>query len=485
MIGPSDSADGLKTALAEEQARTTELWGELDARDRQIAQMRYAGNDDAEVQRLRAEIRSLRTSTSWRITEPLRNLKTAWTAWRRGLAVTTRSPAPAHASVDAPSKTAKETPPGRRRILVVDVRIPVPDIQSSGVRMATIIGLLQELGFEVTLVSDHTEADYHWIFDNIGHELGMRTARLESQGVSVIFGYEAAAAHLVAAGTSYEFAFVSLPDLMLRYAPAIRAHAPQATLVYDTVDLHALRYRRAAELSGEAEKFRNAEHYDRLESANIRGADRVVTISDDEARQVVRRHPDAHVITISNIHESRQSAPGFAGREGLLFIGHYLHPPNEDAAVYLVREILPLVQADLGPVPLYLLGSSPGDAITKLGSRDVRVIGQVEDPVPYFDRCRAFVAPLRFGAGMKGKIGQSMSLGLPVVTTTVGAEGMGLEDGVTTLIADEPRQFAAAVVRLCRDEALWNGLAQRSLRHVEDRFSREVARQALKALLRA
>jgi glycosyltransferase involved in cell wall biosynthesis len=484
LVAPPDSADELSTALAEERDRLAQLYAELDARDRQIAKMRFGGNEDAEVLRLRAEILSLRSSTSWRVTEPLRNLKTAWVAWRRGLPMrATGRKLNAHTSTDAASSPATKPRSARRRVLVVDVRLPVPDIQSSGVRMAAIVRLLRELEFDVTLVSDHGAADYHWIFDHVGQQLRTRTAKLESQGVGVIFGYDAAVAHLATEGETYEFALVCLPDLMMRYAPAIRLHAPQATLVYDTVDLHALRYRRAAELSGDAEKFRQAERYDRLESANILAADRVVAISTAEAERILHRHPDAHVFTLPNIHETREPAPGFAGRKGLLFIGHYLHAPNEDAAVHLAREILPIVQASLGPVPLYLVGSSTGETIRNLSGPDVHVAGQVEDAVHYFDRCRVFAAPLRFGAGMKGKIGQSMSLGLPVVTTTVGAEGMDIQNGVTALIADEPKEFAAAVVRLYHDETLWNALSRQAQLHIEGRFSNAVAREALKELL--
>lgn len=483
MTTPSDSADELRKSLAEERTRVSELFGEIDARDRQIARMRYGGNEDAEVLQLRAEILALRTSMSWRVTEPLRNLKTAWVAWRRGLPAISRGrSASAHSGIEATAKTRAALRPGRRRVLVVDVRIPAPDIQSSGVRMAEIVALLRDLGFEVTFVSDHGAADYHWIFEHVGQQLRTRVKALEDRGISVIFGYEAAVAHLAAAGENYEFAFVCLPDLMLRYAPAIRLHAPQAVLVYDTVDLHALRYRRAAELTGDAEKFRQAGHYERLESANVQSADRVVAISDEEAERIAQKHPHAQVFTVPNIHAPRQTVPGFAGRHGLLFIGHYLHAPNEDAARHLALDILPLVQATLGHEPLYLLGSSPGDAVRNLGTPDVHVIGQIADPVPWFDRCRVFVAPLRFGAGMKGKIGQSMSLGLPVVTTSVGAEGMGLQNGVTCLIVDEPKEFAAAVVRLCHDENLWNAVSREALRHVEINLSKPVARRALTAL---
>ena len=106
----------------------------------------------------------------------------------------------------------------------------------------------------------------------------------------------------------------------------------------------------------------------------------------------------------------------------------------------------------------------------------------MRDPDPYFDDARVFVAPLRYGAGMKGKIGQAMSLGLPVVTTSIGAEGMLLNDGAHALIADSAGEFAAAVVRLYRDKSLWYALRARALSHIESNFSEKPVAAHLKVL---
>ena len=481
------SADELEAALDEERARIAALYREIDLRDRQIAKMRYSGSEDAEALRLGAEIRALQASTSWRITAPLRSIKTRFLSWRRGLprapmsSATTR---PAPGLPELPDPHAGEGR-GRRKILVVDVRIPAPDIQSSGVRMTAIVDLLREFGFDVTFISNHGPADYHWVFANVGDQLRERVAKLRGQGVSVIFGYDAAIEHLISKGRCYEAAFVCFPDLMLQYAAAIRVYAPQATLIYDTVDLHGIRHRRAAELSRDAEDFRQADYYDRMEAVNILSADRIVAISAHEARLIANRHPDARVFTIPNIHSAQDRVPGFAERGGLLFIGHYLHAPNQDAAEHLARDIHPMVRAALGDVPLYLVGSSPTEQIKGLAGNGVHVAGHVPNAEEYFDRCRVFAAPLRYGAGMKGKIGQSMSLGLPVVTTSIGAEGMDLENGETALIADNPQDFAAAVIRLYRDEALWRELSRKALDHVGSRFSVSVARTALQELLLA
>ena len=122
----------------------------------------------------------------------------------------------------------------------------------------------------------------------------------------------------------------------------------------------------------------------------------------------------------------------------------------------------------------FIVGSDPSDLVLGLNSKDVVVTGYKKNLLPYFENSRVFVSPLRYGAGMKGKIGQSMAYGLPVVTTAVGAEGIGLKDGQNALIADEPQAFADAVIRLYKDESLWNKLSEKSIEYIENNYSRKI-----------
>jgi glycosyltransferase involved in cell wall biosynthesis len=166
----------------------------------------------------------------------------------------------------------------------------------------------------------------------------------------------------------------------------------------------------------------------------------------------------------------------------LLFVGGYRHPPNVDAAIFLCREIWPLLRARLPGVALYLLGSDAPPAVRALAGDGVEVIGQVPELEPWLDRCRVALSPLRYGAGVKGKINHAMSRGLPVVATSVSVEGMHLEDGVDVLVADDPARFAEAVARLYRDEALWHRLSAGGRANVERHFSPARAAASLEAL---
>jgi glycosyltransferase involved in cell wall biosynthesis len=186
---------------------------------------------------------------------------------------------------------------------------------------------------------------------------------------------------------------------------------------------------------------------------------------------------------VPNIHEVAPIGTVFEQRRDILFVGGFLHQPNEDAVIFFVREIFPLIRQRLGDVRFFVVGSNPPPHVLALNSEGVVVTGYVKDLLPYFGSSRVFVCPLRYGAGMKGKIGQSMSFGMPVVTTSVGAEGMELVDGDTALIADGPAAFADAVARLYTDEELWARLAQRSLDHIREKYSREAVRGKIRKIL--
>ena len=221
---------------------------------------------------------------------------------------------------------------------------------------------------------------------------------------------------------------------------------------------------------------------------NVRISNRryfVIAVTDTEQREILKRAPDAKVEIIPNIHTVIEETPPFESRQGLLFIGHYLHTPNEDAIFYFVDEILPSIKEQLGNIPFFILGSSVTKSMKRVKSDSVHLIGYVEDPKPWFNKARLFVAPLRYGAGMKGKIGQSLGLGLPVVTTSIGAEGMVLENGKHILIADNPMDFANEVVKLYQDPVLWNKLAELGRLHISQHFSETAARGIIQKIFQS
>jgi len=171
------------------------------------------------------------------------------------------------------------------------------------------------------------------------------------------------------------------------------------------------------------------------------------------------------------------------GRSGVLFVGGFQHPPNIDAAITLVKDVMPHVWRELGAIRVTIVGSHPPPDVQALASPQVDVTGWVEDLEPLLDSARVMAAPLRYGAGMKGKIAQALSVGLPVVTTAVGAEGLENGDKDCMLIAETAQDLASRVVQVYRDDELWRRLSSAGQTLIAERCSTEVLSRRLGELL--
>jgi glycosyltransferase involved in cell wall biosynthesis len=263
----------------------------------------------------------------------------------------------------------------------------------------------------------------------------------------------------------------------------VRKYAPQARVVFDTIDLHYLRERRGADVADDAALRRSAERTRTLELDCIARSDATLVVSGVERALLAQDAPGARVDILSNLH--RIAGPGhpFAHREDLVFVGGFRHPPNVDAVLWFVREVFPLIRAARPALRFHCIGGDVPADIRALGAQPgVEIHGHVPELQPWLDGCRVSVAPLRYGAGVKGKINQAMAHGLPVVATSPAVEGMHLHDGVDVLVADRPEDFARAVLRLDDDAALWEQVAANALDNVATHFSLQAAREAVRDL---
>jgi glycosyltransferase involved in cell wall biosynthesis len=247
--------------------------------------------------------------------------------------------------------------------------------------------------------------------------------------------------------------WVSRPDLLQKYLPHLRRRT-NAKIIYDTVDLHFLRLQREAALTGRDNSWRAMRD---LEYELARRSDCTIVTSECERDLLAPDGLRTHVVPI--IEQPLQTHTVYSARHGLLFLANYTHEPNVDAAMWLVHEIMPRVWERIPNVHLILAGAEPTPAVQKIACERVRVTGYVPDVRPLFEQARLFIAPLRFGAGMKGKIVESLAHGLPVVTTQVGAEGIGLTDGIDALIANDVESIVGRTLRLYTDETLWSQIA--------------------------
>jgi glycosyltransferase involved in cell wall biosynthesis len=224
-------------------------------------------------------------------------------------------------------------------------------------------------------------------------------------------------------------------------------------------------------ISGDSALLDVITQFRRIELYNTACADLILATTDEEKTRLLVEQPNAKVTTLPNIQEIIPPKTPFAQRRGLLFIGSFWHKSNEDAVTFFVQNILPRITEKIPDLVFYIIGSNIPSSIESLRSPNVEPLGSVPDITPYFESCRIFVAPLRFGTGMKGKVGHSLSRGLPAVATRIGAEGMDLRHERHLLIADDPEDFADRVVRLYNDEALWRRLSAESLMHLATSYS--------------
>lgn len=184
--------------------------------------------------------------------------------------------------------------------------------------------------------------------------------------------------------------------------------------------------------------------------------DRCITVSDVDRRLLTSVNPRLRLEVVPNGVDTQvyRPLPKENSRPALLFIGHMNYPPCIDGAIYLVREILPHVRQAVSDVEVWIVGMDPAPEVMQLDGDDVHVTGRVPDIVPYYLRSRVCVVPLRSGGGTRLKILEAMALGRPVVSTTIGCEGLNVVDDQDLLIADRPDDFAAKTVRLLSDASL-------------------------------
>jgi glycosyltransferase involved in cell wall biosynthesis len=277
----------------------------------------------------------------------------------------------------------------------------------------------------------------------------------------------------------FQVALFSRPDVAGALLSSIKRTSPGIKTIYDTVDVAFLRLEREYRVVADKHFARLARRYKKLETRLARSCDQVWCVTPEDQFALSQEVPSAKFEIIPNIHPLQDRGESFVARRGLVFIGNFLHRPNEDAVHFFMREIYPIVREAVPGVTISIVGSDPTSAITAYGSENVTVTGYVPDVNPIFHSCRVFVAPLRFGAGMKGKIGQALSYGVPVVTTSVGAEGMGLVHGREALIADKAEDFAEALISVYNDAALWQRLSDQGVSHIARHFTPPVVEEKI------
>lgn len=362
----------------------------------------------------------------------------------------------------------------KRRALVMDHATPTPDRDAGSVTALNLMLLLREMAFEVSFIPEAS------LRASPGYTEALQRVGIEALHRPAITSVKQ---HLRQQGPRYELVLLIRPAVVEATLQTVRRYCPQARVLFETADLHYLRMQRQAKLYNDSRLKSAVERMKQRELRAINAVDATMIRSTAERALLQPLVPHARLYVFPLILELAGSAAAFNERSDLLFVGGFQHTPNVDAVKYFVTSIMPELRKRLPGLRLYAVGSHPPPEIRQLTREDVIITGFVKDLAAMLNRARVSVAPLRYGAGIKGKIGTAMAAGLPVVATPVAAEGMSLIHEETVLVAQGPDAFAQAVARLYQDAKLWNQLSQNGLDFARNMWGADAAWQTLAGIL--
>lgn len=379
-----------------------------------------------------------------------------------------------------------------KRILIIDDLPPLPDRAAGSLRMYHTVKQMLALGYQVTYV--------HLATRGLNEAAKRHMADLRAAGVELIwFEYETwwDIRSTPAARVVHERLIASL-ELPLRkldlvyicfwhiagyFIDELRKADPSVPIVVDSMDVHFLREERRVALLNESREKETVRQIKAQELAVYAKADAVTTVTEAD-RDVLRRDlPEKAIFIMTDVHDPQTARTSFEERRDFLFVGNFNHNPNEDAVVWFVSEIFPLIKKKLPEAQFWIVGNNPTPAVKAIASRDVIVTGWVPETRPYLERCRVAVAPLRFGAGNKGKVGEALAHGIPLVTTTIGAEGMNIAHAVHAFVADDPKEFALLAVELYTNHQLWERFSSEGKKLIVQQYSSALMRKRIEYLM--
>lgn len=361
-----------------------------------------------------------------------------------------------------------------RRVLVLDHCTPTPDQDAGSVSLYNIMMLLRDMNFQVTFIP---EDNFLYVPDY--------TPALQREGIEVLYSpwTQTVEQHLQELGSRYDLVFLFRPTVVERNLPAVKKYCPQAKTLFYTHDLHHLRMAREAQLEDDTKKMRAAEAMKTREFAAINAVDLSILVSTAELELLKTEISDSRLAVFPLILDIPGTTITWAQRQDIVFVGGFQHTPNVDAMLYFAQEIMPHLRPLLPGVRLYIVGSKPPKKIQALQNSDITVLGFVDDLDSLLAKIRLSIAPLRFGAGIKGKVGTALAAGVPTVATSLAVEGMGLTDQENILIADDAEDFAQAIAQLYANEPLWNHLSEAGISFAENAWGANAAWQHLSNLL--
>lgn len=381
-------------------------------------------------------------------------------------------------------RLASNRAPGKR-ILVVDALLPIFDRASGSRRLFEIIKIFIDQGHAVTFIARNGFNQERYAKELM--RLGVEVYSTDPDKMRAL-GYNTSTSPIdlkkLLTESQYDLAWLSFYYIAEQYLPDIRRFSPKTRIYIDTVDVHFMREQRQAEIYQDDILFKKAAETRLREIKIYQQADALIAVTEEDRRHLLVKLPTAHIHVVPNIHDVQDYVPPFEQRNGLLFVGNFRHTPNIDAVFFFVMEILPRIRRKIPEVTFTIVGNAPPPEIQLLNRDRIIVTGYVPDVSPYLQSHRVAVAPLRYGAGLKGKIGEALASGTPVITTSIGSEGMHLKSNQEVLlVADDPEGFASATIRLYYSKTLWQKLSHNGRAYVKKYYTPQVVAKHIEKIL--
>lgn len=362
----------------------------------------------------------------------------------------------------------------RKKVLILDEHTPKPEQDSGSLRL-----------FQLMRVLQRQDCDIHFLPADLAYD-PVDTPRLQQHAIACSYRpwTKNMLDWLKENAGRFDVVIASRVDLLHGIYDALRKHFPGAKLIFDTVDLHHVREMQEAEIVQSDTLRKNAMATRTREFALIEKCDETWVVSESEHHSLSSTFPGKNIRRISNIHPLRHGTPAFGDRKGILFVGNFRHPPNQDGLQWFLESAWPIVHAARPDIPLNIAGAgAPEQWIKKFESMNVAFLGHVQDIEKCIDDARINIAPLRYGAGAKGKISQALASGLPSIATGIAADGMRLTNGESIILAETPQTFSDVILALHENETLWNLVSKNAHATAEEFFSERAAEQEIRAML--
>jgi GT2 family glycosyltransferase len=349
-----------------------------------------------------------------------------------------------------------------KRMLVLDAITPMPDKDSGSFITIRMLRALQSLGYHITFVPQH-----NYSFDDT------YTPALQRQGIECLYHpYFSNIGDVLDFRENFDVVLAYRYNVLEQVYDELRRRIPAARIVFHNVDLHFLRQEREAELFADSNKKIAAAIAKASELELIAKVDCTIVHTPIEKQVIQANLPVDNIVVFPYIAELHQTQVGFEDRRDIVFLGGLNHGPNADAVIHFAHSIWPELERQLpADARFFIVGAYPTSAVKALAGPRIVVTGYVKDLTPYFERARVFVAPIRYGAGIKGKVIQSLCYGTPSVISSIAAEGIGLVSGAETVIADDQATFAKDVRTVYYNRKVWYALQSAGYQFVDSQFS--------------